>query len=181
MNEESGFQECSEDFQIHGANKWQAHNQMFFGCINLFTKLCCKADTNGPPWKVKVPWPTLQDDSVIGKLIHHPRDCQDMGHAQSCLTLCDPTDCSPPGSSVHGISQVRILEWVAISYSRGSSRPRDQTPVSHLLYWQVDSLPPYATEKELSFSLGGQGKLPGGYSIWSGFERMMWPCGIERT
>ena len=41
--------------------------------------------------------------------------------AQSCLTLCDPTDCSPPGSSVHGISQSRILEWVAILSSRGSS------------------------------------------------------------
>ena len=44
--------------------------------------------------------------------------------AQSCLTLCDPMDCSPPGSPVHGIFQVRILEWVAISFSRGSSRPR---------------------------------------------------------
>ena len=38
--------------------------------------------------------------------------------AQSCLTLCDPLDCSPPDSSVHGISQARILEWVAISFSR---------------------------------------------------------------
>ena len=50
--------------------------------------------------------------------------------AKSCPTLCDPTDCSPPGSSIHGILQVRILEWVAISSSRGSSRPRDQTRVS---------------------------------------------------
>ena len=41
--------------------------------------------------------------------------------AQSCPTLCDPMDCSPPGFSVHGISQARILEWVAISFSRGSS------------------------------------------------------------
>ena len=41
--------------------------------------------------------------------------------AQSCPTLCDPLDCSPPGSSVHGILQARILEWVAISFSRGSS------------------------------------------------------------
>ena len=40
---------------------------------------------------------------------------------QSCLTLCDPTDCSPPISSAHRISQARILEWVAISFSRGSS------------------------------------------------------------
>ena len=50
--------------------------------------------------------------------------------AQSCPTLCDPMDCSLPGSSVHGISQARILEWVAIPFSRGSSRPRDQTLVS---------------------------------------------------
>ena len=52
--------------------------------------------------------------------------------AQSCPTLCDPVDCSPPGSSVHGILQARILEWVAISFSRGSSRPRDQTRVSRI-------------------------------------------------
>ena len=43
---------------------------------------------------------------------------------QPCLTLCDPTDCSLPGFSIHGIFQARILEWVAISFSRGSSRPR---------------------------------------------------------
>ena len=42
---------------------------------------------------------------------------------QSCLTLCDTMDCSPPGCSVHGILQARILEWVAISFSRGSSHP----------------------------------------------------------
>ena len=51
---------------------------------------------------------------------------------QSCPTLCDPMDCSPPGSSVHGILHARILEWVAISFSKGSSRPRDQTQVSHI-------------------------------------------------
>ena len=44
--------------------------------------------------------------------------------AQSCLTLCNPVDCSPPGFSVHGILQARILEWVAISFSRRSSRPK---------------------------------------------------------
>ena len=47
--------------------------------------------------------------------------------AQSCLTLCDLMDCSPSGSPVHGIFQARILEWVVISFSRGSSWPRDQT------------------------------------------------------
>ena len=50
--------------------------------------------------------------------------------AQSCSTLCDPMDCSLPWSSVHGIFQARVLEWVAISFSRGSSQPRDRTWVS---------------------------------------------------
>ena len=50
--------------------------------------------------------------------------------AQSCVTLCDPVDYSSPGSSDHGILQARILEWVAISSSRGSSPPRDWTQVS---------------------------------------------------
>ena len=49
---------------------------------------------------------------------------------QSCLILCDPVDCSPPGSSVHGILQERILEWVVIPFSRGSSWLKDQTWVS---------------------------------------------------
>ena len=48
-------------------------------------------------------------------------------YAQSCQTVCNPMGCSPPGSSVHGIFQARILEWITISYSRGSSQPRDQT------------------------------------------------------
>ena len=47
-----------------------------------------------------------------------------------CVQLCDPMDCSLPGSSVHGILQARILEWVAISYSRGSSPLRDPTGIS---------------------------------------------------
>ena len=60
---------------------------------------------------------------------------------QSCLTLCDPMDCSLPGSSVHGISQARTLEWVALSFSRRSSQPQDRTCVSCLLCWQAGSLP----------------------------------------
>ena len=55
--------------------------------------------------------------------------------ANLCLTLCNPVDCSPPGSSVHGTFQTRILEWVVISSSRGSSRPRDQTCISCIGRW----------------------------------------------
>ena len=50
----------------------------------------------------------------------------------SPVRLCDPMDCSPPGSSVHGILQARVLEWVAVSFSRSSSRHRDQTHVSYV-------------------------------------------------
>ena len=60
--------------------------------------------------------------------------------AQSCSSLCNPMDYSLPGSSIHGISQGRILKWIAISFSRGSSRPRDRTWVSciagrHYIVW----------------------------------------------
>ena len=52
-----------------------------------------------------------------------------VGHKE-CPTLCDPMDCSLSGSSIHGIFQARVLEWIAISFSRGSSRPRNRTRVS---------------------------------------------------
>ena len=52
--------------------------------------------------------------------------------AQSCPTLLDPMDCSLPGSSVHEIFQARMLEWIAISFPRGSSQPRNRTQVSHI-------------------------------------------------
>ena len=58
---------------------------------------------------------------------------------QLSSTLCNPMDYSPPGTSVHGILQARILEWVAMSFSRGSPQPRDQTQVSWIA---EDSLPP---------------------------------------
>ena len=61
----------------------------------------------------------------------HKELTHSLTHAQSCPTLCHPIDCSPPGSSVHGISQARILEWVSISFSRGSSQPRNWTWVFH--------------------------------------------------
>ena len=51
--------------------------------------------------------------------------------AQSCQTICDPMDCRPPGSSAHGVLQARIMEWVAMPSSRGSSRPRDGAHISY--------------------------------------------------
>ena len=73
---------------------------------------------------------------------------------QSCPTFCNPKDCSPPGSSIHGILQVRILEWVAISFSRGCLPPRDQTHISKVSWISVqfsrsvvsDSLQPHGPQ-----------------------------------
>ena len=59
-----------------------------------------------------------------------PGPKKDMLGRFSCVWLCDPMDCSPPGSSVHGILQARTLEWTAMPSSRGSSQPRDQTCIS---------------------------------------------------
>ena len=58
--------------------------------------------------------------------------CMHAKSFQLCLTLCDPMDCSPPGSSVHGILQTKILEWVPKPSSRGSSWPRDGTCISYV-------------------------------------------------
>ena len=69
---------------------------------------------------------------------------------KSCPTLCNPIDCSPPGSSVHGISQARTLEWVAISFSRWSSRPRDRTQVSHIVGRHFYSLSYQGSRLELN-------------------------------
>ena len=69
--------------------------------------------------------------------------------AQSCPTLCDPMDCSLPGSSVHGIFQAIVLTWIAISFSRGSSQCRDRTWVSRI----VDRrFPVWATREALSLT-----------------------------
>ena len=76
-----------------------------------------------------------------------------------CLTLCDPLDYSLPGSSVHGISQARILEWFAISFSRGSSQPRDQTQVSSTEANSLAAEPALSPQGELQVRVdpGNQG------------------------
>ena len=100
---------------------------------------------------------------------------------QSSPTLCDPMDCSPPGSSVHGILQARILEWVAISFSRGSSCSRDQTRVFHIagrffIIWAtreqrkpISSLSWCSTHKFRPFS-----SAPNPYLVPQPRANMMW-------
>ena len=96
--------------------------------------------------------------------------------AQSCPTLCDPMNCSPPGSSVQGILQAGTLEWVAISFSRGSSQPRDWTQVS----WIAARFFTFWATREASWNViyisdikvtwppdtcGGTGVAPGHHSV----------------
>ena len=87
------------------------------------------------PTRLLCPWDSPGKNTGVG--CHFLFQCRKVKSesevAQSCPTLCDPVDCSPPGSSVHGILQARILEWVAISFSRGSSQPRDRTWASHIV------------------------------------------------
>ena len=79
-------------------------------------------------------------------LAEGPHMCMHAKSLQLCLNLCNPMNCNPPGSSVHGISQARILEWFAISFSRGASRSRDWTLIScvgrKILYcWAIGEAP----------------------------------------
>ena len=78
-------------------------------------------------------------------------------NSKSSLTLCFPMDCSPPGSSVHGFFQTRILEWVAVSYYRGSSQLRDQIHVSYVFWGFPDS----SVGKESACNAGDPGSIPG--------------------
>ena len=118
------------------------HSQKWFFCTWLFALTLSSSLLliNGSS-----SWMHVRDTCPdCGQLLHWSPSLQFSMHAcaQSCLTLCNPMDCSLPGSSVLGIFQARILEWVAISSSRWSSQTRDQLPcLLHLLYWQADSLP----------------------------------------
>ena len=93
---------------------------------------------------------------------HQPVGNVDTQCVRVCSVMSDslrPHGLSPPGSSVHGILQARILEWVFMLSSRGSSQPRDQTPcLLHLLHWQADSSPlchqrsPWTPREVINFS-----------------------------
>ena len=100
---------------------------------------------------------------------------------QSCLTLCDPMDCSLPGVSGHGIFQARVLEWGAISFSRGSSRPWDQTRVSRIVgrrftFWATRDAFGKLEESEAECGCGSQHPQSQGPLIPSSAQRVQVPC-----
>ena len=87
-------------------------------------------------------WLVNASDKVSANNRHHPPDTLHCLFTESRPTLCDPMDCSLPGSSVHGISQARILQWVAISSARGSCQVKDQTCVPALAGGYFTAEPP---------------------------------------
>ena len=101
--------------------QWKQCQTLFLGAPKSLQMVIAamKLKDQLTPWKESYDQP--QFSSVQFSLV-----------AQSCPTLCDPVDCSLPGFSVHGILQARILEWVTIFFSRGSSQPRDWTQVSRI-------------------------------------------------
>ena len=100
-------------------------------CLRFFKLLCLFLQKDSIRWVYLVK--VVRENSSFWCLFFKLCCCCLV--AQSCPTLCGPMDCSPPGSSVHGILQARRLEWVAISFSKGSSRPRDWTRASHTTDW----------------------------------------------
>ena len=97
--------------------------------LNIWHSDCPHSDYNYRWTMYRYAEPPISNAKDIPEFIKF--HCQDKELvAQLYSTLCNSMDYSPPGSSVQGILQARILEWVAISYSRGSSWPRNQTPVS---------------------------------------------------
>ena len=110
-------------------------------------------------------FPLSQNSGQAGS--HHTSATETAEHqsesevTQSCLTLCNPMDCSLHGSSLRGILQARVLEWVAISFSRGSSQPRDWTQVSCILgrcfnLWATrEARAPKPLVKEKEFPISG--------------------------
>ena len=118
-------------FSPHPGNR-RLESDILHGCCCFVTVMFNTLRPHGlSPPRFLCPWDFPGKNTGVG--CHFLCQCMKMKSesevAQSCPTLCDPMDCSPPGSSVHGILQARTLEWVAIPSSRGSSRPRDQTKV----------------------------------------------------
>ena len=111
---------------------------MGFSRQEYWSGLPCPSPGDCPDPRIKPA--SLMSSALAGRFFitsttseaHLPVSCVS---AQSCLTLWDPLDCRPLGSSVLGILQARILEWVAISSSRESSQPRDQTHISCIGRW----------------------------------------------
>ena len=111
--------------------KWDGNGLLFI--FHIFFESSSVTSDSLRPQGLYSPWNSPGQNTGVGSLflrqVPSPIEVRSEV-AQSCPTLCDSMDCGLPGSSVHGIFQARVLEWFAISFSWGSSRPRDWIRVS---------------------------------------------------
>ena len=112
----------------------------------------------------------------IGACVYEERSGYCWCSVQPCLTLCDPMDCSPPGSSLHGIHHARILEWVAMPSSRGSSQIWDRTHVSCVSCFGRQVLYHGATREALS-----SGRIPFWFSDKSYIQTFSATASLSQT
>ena len=135
--------------QIHCQNLLSQFIWNLFLVSQLYHMLC---NITREKQRVKIPMSSTYCNCCVCTILsksfsqHHtlqPSESDACVSAQqlSCVALCGPVDCSLPGSSVRGIFQASMLEWVANSFSRGFSQPKDQTQVSCISGLQADSLP----------------------------------------
>ena len=95
--------------------------------VTCFIVLFALLLQSGPELEISLTYACVHTHTHTQTHTHtHTHMCVHAQSLQLCLNICDPMDCSPPGSSVHGILQTRILKWVAMLSSRGSSQPNDQ-------------------------------------------------------
>ena len=148
-------------------------------------RLGCSLPHSNPHLCVFRPWQWGQFTSALDHWKGLVRTSALCSVARSCLTLCGPEDCSPPGSSDRGISQARVLERVAVSSSRGSSRPRDQISgiagkfSTNWAIWEA-LFPQDGLEEENEPWCGSRDSrwlLTGGLARWNVLPRVRpWPC-----
>ena len=124
---------------IHGVHIYKFTSLLKF-IYNLkintfFILFICSCGSEFLSWVFSLVWYSLDSTHFLSGLIGKYFTCLYLTAAksfQSCPILCDPMDCTPPDSSVHGICHAGILQWVAVPSFRGSSQPRDQTPGSYV-------------------------------------------------
>ena len=123
---------------LNNLSKVTSNNTLNFECY--FINLKCQDFSTAPKWS-----------NVCQKL-------QTVLVNQWCPTLRDPMECSPPGSSIHGIFQARMLEWIAIPFSKGSSPSRDWIQVSQIAGDSLHSEPPWFLQIAKDLFIPGKAK-----------------------
>ena len=122
---------CFLPLDISEADDVSEADDIWWYLRGWYLSLAYHSEHHGNP-SISPPHTSPFTESLPADVLHLLQVKSESEVAQSCPTLCNPMDWSISGFSIHGIFQARVLEWVAISFSRGSFRPRDWTQVSHI-------------------------------------------------